>query len=431
LSAGGILHSLSHPAHTMRVESIYMKRVLFYFPQKPYPPQTGAHKRCLQLLEGLKALDCKIRYASSAYRNSAWTEAAEQELRQYIGCDISIFRPTLIQRGISAGFDYVRKIKCSGISRPQHLTIYHARSWFSKIATDFEPEVLVINYANNDTLVDWKIYHFSNSIIEMHDLISVNKKMKLDMIKDVGEHAIITGTNINKILDLDYFNRKAYSAEESEFRVYDKYKYTTCISENEKDDVSSHTRITRAVHIPMTHEAQYIANNYEGEALFCGGPNVFNNQGYYFFVNKVLPLILIARSDFRMNVTGYFYENCQPMVVNRVKYLGFVDDLKPLYSSARIFICPVFGGTGQQVKIVEAMAHGLPVVAFASAAKRSPLRHGENGLIAHTAEEFAEHVITLWCNKKLCSQLGEGARSTIASEYNQDRLLGKLTSLVR
>ena len=43
---------------------------------------------------------------------------------------------------------------------------------------------------------------------------------------------------------------------------------------------------------------------------------------------------------------------------------GFVNDLDPLLASARFAICPVFGGTGQQIKIVEAIARGLPVVAL-------------------------------------------------------------------
>ena len=108
----------------------------------------------------------------------------------------------------------------------------------------------------------------------------------------------------------------------------------------------------------------------------------------------------------------------------------FVDNLHDLYKSSRFFICPVFGGTGQQVKIVEAMAHGLPVVALEYAAHHSPLKHGMNGLVAKNIEEFAEHVVRLWNDRSLCRKLGAEARQTIATEFSREKLIRGLASLV-
>jgi glycosyltransferase involved in cell wall biosynthesis len=408
-----------------------MKKVLFFFPQKPYPPETGAHKRCVQLLGGLRDLGCQINFASSAYRNLSWTNDAVQHLKKHFGCDVNIFHPSIAQRGVSAGIDYIKKLACPREDRPQYLMSFYARSWFSNISTEYEPDILFVNYATYDALVDWEIHHYCNSIIEMHDLITVNRSMRLLMKKEVGAQAIITGRKIDKILDLDYYNKRQFSANPSEYRIYDKYKYTICISKDEKNKVAVNTQNTTAVHIPMTHEVQYINNKYEAEALFCVGPNPFNSQGYYYFVNNVLPVIHKKRPDFNLKITGYFYENSYPRLADGISYSGFVDDLKPVYELARFFICPVFGGTGQQVKIVEAMAHGLPVVAFKNAAIRSPIRHGINGLVANSAEEFAEHVLTLWCDKSLCKKLGDAARFTIASELNEEQLLRRLDPLLR
>jgi hypothetical protein len=46
-----------------------------------------------------------------------------------------------------------------------------------------------------------------------------------------------------------------------------------------------------------------------------------------------------------------------------VRWLGFVDDLEPLYASARVVLAPVAIGGGVRVKILEAAARGIPVVA--------------------------------------------------------------------
>jgi glycosyltransferase involved in cell wall biosynthesis len=146
----------------------------------------------------------------------------------------------------------------------------------------------------------------------------------------------------------------------------------------------------------MTFSPVECSNSYNSDALFCLGPNLFNVQGYYLFLFKLLPLIVKSRPDFRLKVTGHFYGDCKPVTSDEVSFDGFISDLRPVYENARFFLCPVFAGTGQQIKIVEAMAHGLAVVAFRNAADRSPLIHGQNGFIADNVTEFADYVLRLW-----------------------------------
>jgi Glycosyltransferase len=148
-----------------------------------------------------------------------------------------------------------------------------------------------------------------------------------------------------------------------------------------------------------------------------------------YFVKKVLPRVLRRAPSFLLKVTGSFPFKT-PLAAAGVTLSGFVPDLKPVYESARFFVCPVFGGTGQQIKIVEAMAHGLPVVALRFAAERSPVRHEVNGLIADNAEQFAEHTVRLWNDAALCRRLGDAARETVASEFSSDRLTDALSRIL-
>jgi glycosyltransferase involved in cell wall biosynthesis len=68
------------------------------------------------------------------------------------------------------------------------------------------------------------------------------------------------------------------------------------------------------------------------------------------------------------------------------------------------------------------MAHGVPVIATQAAAEGSHIRHGENGLIARDANEFAGRVAELWQDRTLCQRLGETARETIAAEFSDKQL---------
>jgi glycosyltransferase involved in cell wall biosynthesis len=93
-------------------------------------------------------------------------------------------------------------------------------------------------------------------------------------------------------------------------------------------------------------------------------------------------------------------------------------------------ICPLIGGTGQKVKIVDAMAHGVPTVTLAHGARGSPIEHERNGFVARDANEFAHYVRLLWRDQELCATLGAAARETIDRDYSPSNLAGRLRRLL-
>jgi len=104
-----------------------------------------------------------------------------------------------------------------------------------------------------------------------------------------------------------------------------------------------------------------------------------------------------------------------------IELLGYVDNLQSLYADSPFSICPLLGGTGIQIKILESMAHGVPVIAMEAVGKVSPIQHGVNGLVASNAKEFAECVIRLSQDQELCRKLGRAARMTIANEFSLEK----------
>src|SRR5690606_13449799 len=52
-----------------------------------------------------------------------------------------------------------------------------------------------------------------------------------------------------------------------------------------------------------------------------------------------------------------------------VRVLGFVDDLQHLLGAVRCVVAPVFSGSGSRIKVLTALAHGLPVVTNALGAR--------------------------------------------------------------
>jgi glycosyltransferase involved in cell wall biosynthesis len=139
-------------------------------------------------------------------------------------------------------------------------------------------------------------------------------------------------------------------------------------------------------------------------------------------------MIRSARSDFALTVTGH----CAGIVSAEpnVDVVSFVENLDTLYRTAPFTICPILGKTGQQVKILESMARGVPVVATEHAAEGSPIEHGVNGFVAATPDDFAEYVLKLWSDRDLCARLGSHAIRTIRERHSPRLLAERLSTLL-
>lgn len=408
-----------------------MKKVLIFLPQNPYPPQSGFHKRCLEVIDGFRELGCEITLASSTQTTQQpWTAPGVQSIKTGGVREVEIYETSFLDRQVAQGlrrfYGLMRKAPPLGsmIHTPPGL-----RRWFARLVDRISPDLVVINYAYWGALLDraGRARRPVVKVMETIDLLSLNAQMWQLLETHLPPPPVDAHAIDDRILEEDFFERQHLAVDPEEYAIYDKYDYTIAISRQEAEAIRRHTAHTKVLHIPMTQTPRYIGNRYDGPALFPTGPNPFNMQGYIYFIKRVLPLIRRRSPSFRLQVTGYCSERVR--AEENILLSGFVPDLEAVYQSARFVVCPIFGGTGQQVKIVEAMARGVPVVALRAVSERSPIRHGINGLVADGAAEFAEHVCRLWDDAELCRQLGDEARNTVAAESSQARVTDALASM--
>ena len=125
-----------------------------------------------------------------------------------------------------------------------------------------------------------------------------------------------------------------------------------------------------------------------------------NREGLDFLLEEVMPLVWAAQPRLRLNVAGRGYE-AQPGVDERVEVLGFVEDLEPLYTQAACALVPLLSGAGSPVKFIEALAHGLPVVATPRAAA---------GIDAESGRHYLEGDGRRGLRRRAARSAGAGAR---------------------
>lgn len=406
------------------------RKVLLFFPHNPFPPRSGAHQRCLEVLGALRDLGCEVTLCGSALvADNPWDAAGVEHLSRHFVKRVSVHSPSLLDYAVAGATALPHRL----LSRPLAVDSPAfgppgLRRHFRRLLDELDPDVVFVNYAYWDQLLDHAANRRRRRVIETHDLLSLHFLMRAAIARHFPMRPVRPENVPDRLLDEHLFEDDRFAPSAREFAIYDQYDDCLAISRQEADLIARHTSHTRVRHVPMTQAVRPLANDYGGPALFAAGANPFNLQAYCYFVRKVLPLVRARRPAFALQVTGTC---CRYLVPgDNVTLTGFVPSLEGVYASARFAVCPVFGGTGQQVKIVEAMSRGVPVVALRRPAEQSPIRHGANGLVADSAAEFAAHCLELWDDPGLCARLGQAARETIAAEHSPAQLVRSLGAIL-
>ena len=107
-------------------------------------------------------------------------------------------------------------------------------------------------------------------------------------------------------------------------------------------------------------------------------------------------------------------------VAHRVRFLGWREDVAALLAAADILVCPSRAEPLGNV-VIEAWAHGVPVVAAAAAGPLSLITPGETGLIVplEDAPALATSIRTLTDNPELAARLAEAGRAAYAETYTE------------
>jgi glycosyltransferase involved in cell wall biosynthesis len=101
---------------------------------------------------------------------------------------------------------------------------------------------------------------------------------------------------------------------------------------------------------------------------------------------------------------------------------GFVEELAPLYAAADIVAAPLRFGAGTPIKLLEAFAHGRPVVATRFAAAGHAVVDGEHLLLADDADGFAAACLRLHREDGLGQRLVAAAGKRLRARHHPDRV---------
>jgi glycosyltransferase involved in cell wall biosynthesis len=191
------------------------------------------------------------------------------------------------------------------------------------------------------------------------------------------------------------------------------------------------------IHAPVPRaEDSAVTASFSDRNLIIYSGQVIRGKG----VDVLLESLAHVRAPFECLIFGdgnhraYCEELSRKLgLAERVKFQGYVApaELQKFYSDASLAVVSSvwpepFGAVG-----LEAMRHGLPVVAFAAGGIGEWLFDGQNGFLVPWMDraKFAERIDQLLNDKTLARQLGARGRQLLRDKFNFDQYISGLEEM--
>jgi glycosyltransferase involved in cell wall biosynthesis len=227
-------------------------------------------------------------------------------------------------------------------------------------------------------------------------------------------------------------------------RRYERRQYPSCeliysVSETDAGAIHALSGASNVVVLPIVVDMDALPHierlTADPEILFVGGlhwpPNA---DAVRFFVREILPLVRRRAPSARLTVVGRDPgpTSSQLGPLEGVRFVGHVHDVEPFFQSSRVMVTPIRSGSGMRVKILDALARGLPVVTTRIGCEGIAVSDGHEALVADAPDAFADHVVRVLQDDRLATAMADAGRRLARARYDLSSVADELDrTLVR
>lgn len=155
-------------------------------------------------------------------------------------------------------------------------------------------------------------------------------------------------------------------------------------------------------------------------------PNV---DALRWFVRDVWPRLHVRRPDLRFRVVGQRPTAAVRALASEagVEIVGPVDDVRPWFAGASVYVLPMRVGGGVRLKLLEAWAMRVPCVTTTLGAEGvGEFRQGTHALVADTAAAFVTAVERILDDPALASDLASAGRRLVEERYDWRAVVARM-----
>ncbi len=374
----------------------------------PFPANDGEKLRVYQILKNLKdhqiTLVCRTRNEKE--------EQGLEELKKYCHEVRGVFIPSptsFVQR--------IRWVLPFVFSKyPLSMaTVYFAKivETLAELCKRNRYDIVQIEHSSLSIYLDYLSFSKeTKKIVTLHNIDFIRNERVIKYLS-FGIHKIYEVLNQNHYKEwelnaLSKFDRIiAMSQHDKEILLGEnpqlKIDVVTCGVDTEEIRPNSHNK-------PANHSLVFVAS-------MDAHPN---HDAAVFFLDKIFPLVKKYSPNSKIYIVGRCprpelkeYDNGLDIIVT-----GTVESVLEYYKNAAVAVVPLRAGGGVRLKILEAMASGIPVISTTVGCEGINVEHNRNLLIADTPVDFCNGIVQLFNDENFYQRLSEAGRRLVETEYD-------------
>ena len=219
-----------------------------------------------------------------------------------------------------------------------------------------------------------------------------------------------------------FYKKEAGRMKSFESRLLKTFDHHVIISQQDAEYIAPREETKKLQVIPNGIDETFFEEiNLEKKytLVFVGNMGYLPNiEAAEFLVRKILPSL---PENINLLIAGARPHN-RVLVLksDRVHIGGWFADIREAYLSAEICVAPIWSGTGQQNKILEAMALGLPCITTSLVNNAIMAEHGVNIMLADDVSTFVKAINHLVSDKDAIYNMGQAAKKFVKQNYSWD-----------
>lgn len=219
------------------------------------------------------------------------------------------------------------------------------------------------------------------------------------------------------------FSRFSKQLLKAETTLFKQAQQVLTISKTDENWINHQLPTVKTITLPVSIPVTKDSTNYQEIGFFHIGsmnwqPNV---DAVNYLINTLWKIPSI--SSFPLKIAGYLTENLSKKLDSKsIVVAGWVNNSAEFMQHSGVLIAPVFSGSGIRIKLLEAMALGIPCLTTSLGA--SGISIEESGvLIADDAEAFEKLIHQLAESESFRKQVGSKSRMYISEYHNPEKCL--------
>jgi polysaccharide biosynthesis protein PslH len=184
--------------------------------------------------------------------------------------------------------------------------------------------------------------------------------------------------------------------------------------------------------IPIGFDVQKTNVDFKSNSFFMIGAMDWhpNREAVDFIIEKVLPLTK-NKNNFSLIIAGksmpkiYFEKKIKQLIIK-----DEILDLESFFKISGTLIAPILSGSGIRVKILDAMARGIPVITTKIGALGINKTGKETLFFAETPEDFYQMILFVQANEELVKSKSKIAQKYILDFHNPTKIANEIKTFL-